>query len=154
EVVEDLEGLAAQRQQPVALPELSLGGIQSKRREGHHGCADYSAGSGADPTRAGRGPRDPTHIGQPWTRAASTLPSMETRRHLVCGTDFSEGAERALEVALEIAAATAARIALVHVCEPGLDGEVDDRRLRQCGDVLDGVVARHRRRPVELIGVL
>jgi len=78
---------------------------------------------------------------------------MQALRQLVCGTDFSECAEHALEQAIELALAAAARITLVHVHEPG-DEDLDDRRLVQCEAALSEVVARHWRRGVELAGVL
>lgn len=78
---------------------------------------------------------------------------METIRHLVAGTDFSECAEHALELAFELAFATAARITLVHVCELGED-DLDDRRFVQCDEALSVVVARNQRRGVALSGVL
>jgi nucleotide-binding universal stress UspA family protein len=78
---------------------------------------------------------------------------MQALRQLVSGTDFSECADHALEQAIELALAASVRITLVHVYEPGDDGR-DDRRLLQCEAALSEVVARHRRRGVELIGLL
>ncbi|HEX7480970.1 MAG TPA: universal stress protein [Polyangiales bacterium] len=78
---------------------------------------------------------------------------MQILRQLVSGTDFSECAEHALELAIELALAASARITLVHVCELGPD-DLDDRRLVQCDEALSVVVARHQRRGVELSGVL
>lgn len=78
---------------------------------------------------------------------------MKTHRNLVSGTDFSEGAERALQFAIELATVTAARLTLVHVCELGAD-DLDDRRLEECGAALSRVVARQRSRGIELHGVL
>lgn len=78
---------------------------------------------------------------------------MATHRPIVCGIDFSECAEQALEVALELASAASSPLTLVHVCEPGaLD--LDDGHLRQCEEALFGVVARHRHRRVDVMGVL
>jgi nucleotide-binding universal stress UspA family protein len=78
---------------------------------------------------------------------------MHRVRHFVAGTDFSESAGQALELAIELASAAAARITLVHVCEPGVD-DLDDRRLRECGEALAEVVAAHRRGHAGLAGVL
>lgn len=78
---------------------------------------------------------------------------MQTLRHLVVGTDFSDGAEQALELAIKLAVAAGARISLVHVCELDVDGN-DDRRLSQCGESLARAVAGVRRRGVEVTGVL
>lgn len=78
---------------------------------------------------------------------------MTTPRPIVCGIDFSEGAERALEVALELASAASSPLTLVHVCEPGAL-ELDDRHLRACEVALSGVVARHRHRRIEVVTVL
>jgi nucleotide-binding universal stress UspA family protein len=78
---------------------------------------------------------------------------MQTLRHLVCGTDFSECAERGIELAISLASASQARVTLVHVCEPG-DNDVDDRRLLECGEALSAVVAKHRCCGVELAAVL
>ncbi len=77
---------------------------------------------------------------------------MQRLRRLVSGTDFSEHAEQALEVAIKLAVAPA-RIALVHVCELGADDR-DDARLLQCGEALAELVAKHRCGSVELTGVL
>ncbi|HET9597565.1 MAG TPA: universal stress protein [Anaeromyxobacteraceae bacterium] len=78
---------------------------------------------------------------------------MQALRQLVSGTDFSACAEHALERAIELALAASARITLVHVHEPG-DDDLDDRRLLQCEAALSEVVSRHRRRGVDLTGVL
>lgn len=78
---------------------------------------------------------------------------MEIFRQIVSGTDFSECAEHALELAIDLALAASARVTLVHVCEPG-EGDLDDRRLQQCDAALRLVLARHRHRGVELTGVL
>lgn len=45
------------------------------------------------------------------------------------------------------------RIALVHVCELGVD-ELDEQRLRRCDETLAEHVARHRRDRVEITRVL
>jgi len=78
---------------------------------------------------------------------------MQALRQLVSGTDFSDCAEHALEQAIELALTASARITLVHVYEPG-DDDLDDRRLLQHEAALCEVVARHRRRGVEITGVL
>lgn len=69
------------------------------------------------------------------------------------GTDFSDCAEQALELAIQLAVAAAARITLVHVCEPGAE-DLDDRGLAQSEAALSHIVARHRQRGVEITGVL
>jgi nucleotide-binding universal stress UspA family protein len=78
---------------------------------------------------------------------------MQTLRHLVSGTDFSECAERALALAIELAVCASAQLTLVHVCELGIDDR-DDLRLAQCGEALSALVALHRSRGVQLTGVL
>jgi nucleotide-binding universal stress UspA family protein len=78
---------------------------------------------------------------------------MKRLRDLVTGTDFSDCAEQALEIAIQLAAAAAARITVVHVCESRAD-DLDDRRLEQCAAALSRVIARHQSRGVELTGVL
>ena len=78
---------------------------------------------------------------------------MQRLRQLVTGTDFSEGAEQALALALELACAAGAKVTLVHVCELGAD-DLDDLRLAQCEEKLARLVARHRHPSVELTGVL
>jgi nucleotide-binding universal stress UspA family protein len=78
---------------------------------------------------------------------------MQTLRHIVCGTDFSESAEQALELAVGLAAAANVPVTVVHVCEQGAD-DVDDRRLAQCDEALSEVVARHGGRGVPVVGVL
>jgi nucleotide-binding universal stress UspA family protein len=78
---------------------------------------------------------------------------MQTLRHLVCGTDFSECAERAIELAISLAIAPRARVTVVHVCELG-DNDLDDRHLLECGEALSAVVAKYRGCGVELAGVL
>lgn len=70
---------------------------------------------------------------------------MKTVRHVVAGTDFSAAADEALDVALQLAAATDAALTLVHVCELDV-ADVDDERLRACDAALAQVVARHRPR--------
>lgn len=79
---------------------------------------------------------------------------MAARRHIVSGTDFSDCAEQALELAIELAAAGAARVTLVHVCEPSADVEVDHRRLARCSEALAGLVSRHRHHHAEMVGIL
>lgn len=78
---------------------------------------------------------------------------MKTLRQIVAGTDFSDAAEQALELALELAFAARAQLTLVHVCEPGVD-DLDDQRLLQGDEALSRVVVRHQRRGVEVTGVL
>lgn len=81
---------------------------------------------------------------------------MQTLRHVVCGTDFSESAEQALELAIALAAASSVPVTVVHVCEPCVDDidDMDDRRLAQRGEALSEVVARHGRSGVSIAGVL
>lgn len=64
---------------------------------------------------------------------------METVRHVVAGTDFSEAAQQAVEVALGLARSAGARLSVVHVCEPGVE-DPDD--LHRCSDALSLLVAR------------
>jgi universal stress protein E len=78
---------------------------------------------------------------------------MQTLRHLVVGTDFSEQAEQALELAIRLALAAGAPITLVHVCEPSADDRVEEQGRRQSQEGLSQLVARHRHR-VEISGVL
>src|SRR5689334_13093826 len=78
---------------------------------------------------------------------------MQTLRHVVCGTDFSESAEQALELAVALAAAAGVPVTLVHVCEQAID-DVDDRRLAQCEAALAAVVSRHAQRGARVTGVL
>lgn len=78
---------------------------------------------------------------------------MQTLRHVVVGTDFSEPAEHALEVAIRLALAVGARITLVHVCELCADDQLEEQRRRESHDGLSQLVARHRDR-VELSAIL
>jgi len=78
---------------------------------------------------------------------------MQTLRHVVCGTDFSESAEQALELALALAEAANVPVTVVHVCEQCVD-DIDDRRLAQCGAALSELVARHALHGVAIAGVL
>lgn len=78
---------------------------------------------------------------------------MQTTRPLVCGTDFSEGAGQALELAVELASLASAGIALVHVCELGAH-DLDDWRLSQCEEALYELVTRHWRDRIAITGIL
>ncbi|MFZ5891027.1 MAG: universal stress protein [Myxococcota bacterium] len=78
---------------------------------------------------------------------------MQTLRPLVTGTDFSECAEQALEMAIGLAAAARTGITLLHVCELSVN-EADEQRLRRCSQTLAAVVAKHRNRGVEITAVL
>ena len=78
---------------------------------------------------------------------------MQRLRNLVSGTDFSECAEQALEVAIQLAAAASARITLVHVCQLDAD-DLDDRRLLAAEAALSRVIDRYRARGVDIVGVL
>lgn len=79
---------------------------------------------------------------------------MQTPRHLVCGTDFSQFAERALDLTLGLAVAPRARVTLVHVCELGADAALDERHLLEQSKTLSAVVARYAHYGVEVMGVL
>lgn len=78
---------------------------------------------------------------------------METRRHLVAGTDFSEASKQALELAIVLGVAIAAPITLVHVCELGDEGD-DERQLLHCHQRLSRLVAEQQRRGAAITGVL
>jgi nucleotide-binding universal stress UspA family protein len=78
---------------------------------------------------------------------------MQTLRHLVCGTDFSDCAERGIALAITLARAPRAHVTLVHVCEFG-EADLDDARLLECSDALSEVVVRHQHCGVELSAVL
>jgi nucleotide-binding universal stress UspA family protein len=78
---------------------------------------------------------------------------MQTLRRLVSGTDFSEGAEQGLRMAIALATVSLGHVTLVHVCEFG-DGDLDDSRLLECRAALAEVIARYRCSGVELTGVL
>jgi nucleotide-binding universal stress UspA family protein len=78
---------------------------------------------------------------------------MQTLRQVVAGTDFSQDAEQALDVAFKLARSASVPLTLVHVCELGVDGN-DDQRLSQCEELLTRVVATHQGRGVELSAVL
>ena len=77
---------------------------------------------------------------------------MQTLRHVVAGTDFSEGAERALDLAIALAAAAAVPVTVVHVCE--LDDDGDDECSWRSEQALAAVVAKYRRQGLELTAVL
>jgi len=79
--------------------------------------------------------------------------SMQTLRHVVSGTDFSDSADQALELALSLAAAARVPVTVVHVCQLGTD-DLDDRRLSRCAQALSQLVARHGPRHVAVSGVL
>ena len=78
---------------------------------------------------------------------------MQTLRPLVTGTDFSECADQALEMAIQLAVASRTGIMLVHVCELGVS-DIDEQRLLRCGETLAAVVAKHRDSGVDITGVL
>jgi nucleotide-binding universal stress UspA family protein len=75
---------------------------------------------------------------------------METVRQLVAGTDFSECADRALALAVQLDAASLARLTVVHVCEPDAEEQVVSDRSR----ALFALVAEHSRAGVEVNAVL
>jgi nucleotide-binding universal stress UspA family protein len=88
---------------------------------------------------------------------------METLRTIVAGTDFSEGADQALELAVVLASHGGARIVLVHVCELSAERGVPDAQISQaldnellvaCHEALSQAVARYRHRGVDITGVL
>lgn len=78
---------------------------------------------------------------------------MQTLRQFVSGTDFSECADQALELAVQLAVGALARLTVVHVCELDADGG-DDPRVRASSEALTEVIAKHRRSGVEITGVL
>ena len=63
---------------------------------------------------------------------------------MVVGTDFSEPAQQAIEVAIRLALAIGAQITLVHVCELCADDHLERQRRRASHESLSGLVARHR----------
>lgn len=71
---------------------------------------------------------------------------METVRHLVAGTDFSACARQALNLAVRLAA----RVTVVHVCEPDAEEQV----VLGHSDALCALVAEYRRAGAEIDGVL
>ena len=79
---------------------------------------------------------------------------MERARWIVVGTDFSDGAQRALEHAVRLAHGSGARVALVHAYEDGAETSraLEDRTpvLRtQLEDAVAGTSARRDRVHVE-----
>jgi nucleotide-binding universal stress UspA family protein len=81
---------------------------------------------------------------------------MERTRWIVVGTDFSEAADRALERAVDLAAASKARLACVHAFEdpPVVHGPTDDPSPALRSELADAVAragARARGVQVELI---
>jgi nucleotide-binding universal stress UspA family protein len=78
---------------------------------------------------------------------------MQTLRPFVCGTDFSEDAEQALQLAISFAVAVRTRVVVVHVCQLGVD-TADELRLSRCQQALNTVVQRHRQHGVDVSGVL
>jgi nucleotide-binding universal stress UspA family protein len=78
---------------------------------------------------------------------------MQRLRNVVSGTDFSECAEQALDVAIQIASAAAARITLVHVCQLEAD-DPEDRLLRQSEVALSRLIAPYQAGGVDIVGVL
>lgn len=78
---------------------------------------------------------------------------MQTLRHIVIGTDFSECAEQALNTAIMLAGCALARVTVVHVCELESD-EREDERLAECSEELTRLVATRQRRGVDVSGVL
>jgi nucleotide-binding universal stress UspA family protein len=88
---------------------------------------------------------------------------MEALRHIVVGTDFSEGAERALDTAIRLAHTGITGITLVHACtlsadlgvpEPLATTELDHELAQIAGQQLAGAVARRSGCGIEIAGVL
>jgi nucleotide-binding universal stress UspA family protein len=88
-----------------------------------------------------------------WTSAFGMVSTMRTLRPLVCGTDFSEDAERAFQLAVEFALVAHTQVVLVHVCQLDAD-TVDELRLSRCHEALSAVIERHRHRGVDVTAVL
>jgi nucleotide-binding universal stress UspA family protein len=78
---------------------------------------------------------------------------MTALRNFVVGTDFSQDSQQALELALGLVGDRATRVALVHVCELGVD-DLDDQRLLSCEQALCRLVDAQRRRGADVVGVL
>lgn len=107
----------------------------------------------ADPTRIGRaGPGFNADLAAAAARCRHGQ-SMQKLRRVVCGTDFSANAGRALELALELAVAAGAHVTLVHVYEPAAD-DLDDEHLLRCDEALAAVLAGRDDLCVEVTGVL
>ena len=88
---------------------------------------------------------------------------MQSLRHLVVGTDFSECAEHALDSAIMLGNLSLARITLVHVCalsaeldlpEAMFSASRDEDLLQRCGEQLELAVAARARGGVPVTGVL
>jgi nucleotide-binding universal stress UspA family protein len=86
---------------------------------------------------------------------------MQSLRHLVVGTDFSECAEHALDSAIMLGNLSLARITLVHVCALSAELELpettfsqDEDLLRRCGEHLEQLVASRARYGLPIAGVL
>jgi len=88
---------------------------------------------------------------------------MEALRYIVVGTDFSEGAERALDTAIGLARAGITAITLVHACAMSADLGVPeplatpafDRELaRIAGQQLADAIARRTGCGIEIAGVM
>jgi nucleotide-binding universal stress UspA family protein len=71
---------------------------------------------------------------------------MQSLRHLVVGTDFSECAEHALDSAIVLGNLSLAQITLVHVCDEDL--------LERCGEHLEQAIATRARCGLSVTGVL
>lgn len=86
---------------------------------------------------------------------------MQSLRHLVVGTDFSECAEHALDSAIMLGNLSLARITLVHVCALSAELELpeagplqDEDLLRRCAEHLDQAVAARARCGLSVTGIL
>jgi nucleotide-binding universal stress UspA family protein len=88
---------------------------------------------------------------------------MQSLRQIVVATDFSPGAECAVEAAIVLANLGHARVTLVHVCELGVElgfaeamatPAFDAELMRVCGDRLRVAADHHARRGVELAPLL
>lgn len=75
---------------------------------------------------------------------------METVRQLVAGTDFSECADQALALAVQLAAAALARLTVVHVCEP----DAEEHVVLERSEALSALLAEHCHTGVEIDAVL
>ncbi len=78
---------------------------------------------------------------------------MQTLRHIVIGTDFSECAEQALDTAIMLAGCALARVTVVHVCELDSD-DFEDKLLETFSEKLTQLVESRRHRGVDIAGVL
>ena len=78
---------------------------------------------------------------------------MQPLRPIVCGTDFSEDAEQALQLAVRFALVAQTRVVVVHVCQLDVES-AGGLRLARCQQALTAVVQKHRQHGVDVTGVL